>query len=196
MTAPEVRALLVQNNLLALDRLGPVRRDRVVARWGALDEVTSVSRLAWLPVHFDVDLAVALDAEIGTNAVRQWAREGLERTMEAPMLRALVDGALRLFASSPGGAYRWVCRGWTVLFRHCGTLEIASSDARSCTLVIKDPAREIRVRPYLQGMASSLSLPLQLFQAEGTVLLEEQSDEIRFFVHWRPLPRRVSPETR
>ena len=72
---PEVRALLLQNNLSSIESLRSFERDqwtKVLVRWGpeAYVAVSSVSRIGWTPVKYDVQLAIAIAEEMGLPALR------------------------------------------------------------------------------------------------------------------------------
>ena len=104
--------------------------------------------------------------------------------MASPLLKPLVDGAVHIFGADPAGLYRWVCRAWELLFRNCGTIELASRGPRSCVFVLHEPPAIMTERAYLEGMASSFGGPLERFDVKGNVDLDVRADEVRFIISW------------
>lgn len=186
---PEVRALLLQNNLSSVEQLRSFDRERwakVLARWGpeAYEAVCKVSRIGWVDVKYDVQLATAIAEELGTPALREWARSSISKAMASPILKPLVDGAVHIFGAEPAALYRWICRAWGVLFRNCGDLELRAIAARSCIVVLHEPPAVVKERAYLEGMTSSFGGPLEMFDVAGKVELDVRPQEVRFLISW------------
>ena len=109
MAAPRILAGFVQSTLEAVETLGPDAAERVRARMRpeSLEAMRQASRIAWIPLLLDVELTNAIFAQVGAQRGRAFMRDNLRRSFDLPVLRGLLDTAMRLLGRDPERLLRW-----------------------------------------------------------------------------------------
>lgn len=181
-----MKASHIQENVRALAQLGPEREREARARISAatMDAVMSANRVAWLPIEYDVEITEAVGS-LGASATRDWSREAMLKTIDGPLFRAFVTGALNLFGSAAGMYLRLFVRGYSQIYRHCGTLQLIDEDVNSLTLRLVDaPASILKSEAYLEGLAGAFESSFALGNAKGHIDVAIRSTHCDFRCAW------------
>lgn len=187
-TEPLIRVAQLRADLEVLPEIWPDRAERIRARLRPETEaaIASATRLDWLPFAANLELIEAVHAEGGEPAVREWARRALLRTARAPLLKPIVDGAVRLFGLEPGGVLRFAPRVWEIVFRHCGEMEVAprEREARLSLVRLPPPARH---HPFLISVAGAVEATCEICRVKGQATVEPveaSSDRADLVLRW------------
>lgn len=167
---PSIKVQFLRENFEALERLGEEHRAAVIERLPAGTRATlwDLPPTGWVDVALDVDLTLAIDEVAGRDALRAWARVGLASSLDAPFLRAMVQGATRLFGLDPGSFLRVLPRGMTSIYRDCGTFDFDRTEERCAVVTVRGaPASWTTTDAYLDGFAGALEALLALARKEG-----------------------------
>ncbi len=175
-------------DLEVLPEIWPERAGRIRARLRpeTLAAIESATRLDWMPFAVDLEVVEAVHAEGGDGGVRQWSRQALLRTARAPLLKPLVDGAVRLFGLEPGGVLRFAPKVWVTIFRHCGDMEVAGGAGEARVSLVRLPP-PVRHQPFLTSIAGAVEAVCDICRVRGSVAFEPRapsSDRADFAVRW------------
>ena len=186
---PAIRASFFHANLAALSALGADAERRVRARIPAelLREIEEAARVAWLPVEHDVLLTDAIDAELGRAALRRWARDGVLRATEGPLLSPIVRSARAIFGITPASMLRRAPQAWRMLYRDCGRLVYEAVGERGARVELLDsPAVLLRSTPYLDGLGAGLEAAMVLtgHQGEARLAVDTAAGRARYACTW------------
>lgn len=187
MPGPSIRASFFHSNLKALAALGPEAARRVLARMPpeVLQEVEGAARIAWVPLEHDLAITDAIEAELGRDALRRWARDGVLRAGDTPLLSPLIRSARAIFGMTPHAFLRRAPLAWTLLFRECGRLEYGARGERSARIELYDaPAVLLASQAYLEGMSAGLEAAIDLAREAGRVRVEQNERETAFSADW------------
>lgn len=125
-----------------------------------LDLLESGDRLAWLPLEDDRDMVLAIIAELGVDeAVELWRRFTTHWT-ETPLVKPIVDAAVRVFGVDFGTLARLLARFYSVEYRGMGMMQIQVHDDGASMTVRDMPAAMFEGDAYLtvfRGMATGFS---------------------------------------
>jgi len=159
------------------DALKPETRDAIENAWAA----------SWLPIGHDVELTEAFFALAGRERACRAMRSNLASTFQKPILRPLVEGALRIFGShDPRKLLRWAPRAWSLLFRNVGEMSAEIGLDRATVELLDLPPEVADSREYLLGTAAAISAIYDLTGFEGTCeLLEHGDGKACFELHWQ-----------
>jgi hypothetical protein len=150
-----MRAGHLKENVSALHHLGPEIEARVRRRQQAnIGLIERAARMEWLDVRLDAELMEAIALEAGLAAVRRLNSDAITKTMEGPLLRPLVDGALKLFGFTPSSLVRWAGHAYQQIYRDCGAVEV--SEDRCLLRVTGLPPALRRSAPWLEGLAGAI----------------------------------------
>jgi hypothetical protein len=173
--SPATRARSAQEVLSSLDEHTPGLSERVRARIPAesLAVIDRTAATGWIPVEHDRWIPQATIEELGEVDAVAYLRSFLGGHMRTPLLRAILDGAIRMFGMSPGSIVRMLPRAWSLIFRDQCRVEIEARDAHSARVVLHDVAPEviewsaypISFRAFMLGI-------IDLVDAEGEVTME------------------------
>jgi hypothetical protein len=115
------------------------RAERVLARLpeGPADLVANAGRTTWIPIEDDACYVDAVVTELGPDAEELW-HAYTSRFMTRPIVRALIEGATRLFGLSPGTFVRIIPRIWASSFKHAGQVELDRSNPEQYVVTFSD----------------------------------------------------------
>jgi hypothetical protein len=184
---PEISAHHTQAALQALGERSPALLARVRGRLRpevreALDAAT---RLDYLPAHVDLEVALAIHAEAGSEVARRVAREVLRRSLAGPLLGSLVTSASALFGLTPPDLLRWSSRGWSRVCRDCGELQVVGVADEVVHLALTGLPERLEVPSYLQSIGAALEAFLDVCQVDGEVEVEPRPGGAHFELRWR-----------
>lgn len=156
-----------------------------------LEELDHGAKAAFVPLALDVHIVDAVGDVLGLAALDRWARESMRTSARGPLVRPIVEGARRVFGS---GVARMVAhmlpRTFAHLYRHAGHFEYRDAAGDTMTFVYRDMPAEIRdSRWYLQAIASSMTIALELAHLDGRVVLDRGRSEPHLVFDWSPTDR-------
>jgi len=187
---PEIAASHTRTTLRVLGEHAPGAEARVLAR--LLPEVRAAldgaARSDYLPAMVDLDVAIAIHAEVGPEAARAVARETLRRSLAGAVLGGLVRSAAALFGLTPPGLLRWAGRGYGRVCRDCGELTMTSTGDGVVHLSLTLLPQGLDAPAYLESMAGALEAFLDVCQVEGGVRVEPRPGGAAFELRWRRPP--------
>src|SRR6185503_18248737 len=97
-----MRASQMKTNVASLAELGEVgTRVLAAVRPQTLEEIDRTVGVSWLPVGLDVELTEAADRMLGRDGLERWSRDSMRKSFDGPLLRHMVEGAVRLFGLEP-----------------------------------------------------------------------------------------------
>jgi hypothetical protein len=184
---PEIAALHTRTTLEVLGSLLPGAAEQVRARLQpevrqALDGAT---RLDYLPALVDLEVATAIHAVAGADALRRVARETLRRSLTGSLLGALTQSATALFGLTPPGLLRFGARGYARVCRDCGELKVAATSDGLVELALTGLPDGLQVPLYLDAMAGGFEALLDVCEVDGRVRVEARPAGARFLLEWR-----------
>lgn len=146
---------------LVRDRLGP-------AAVAAIEDATSID---WLPAQMDLDLTLALHGALGEARFGRFFRQELARAFSGPLLKVIVEAALRVFHADAAAFAGWVGKGWPLLFRDCGSWIVERAGDGEAVVRIHDLPPAFVNDVWLRSVAHSLDAFWDLARARGAVTL-------------------------
>jgi len=173
--SPRILATFVQSSLEEMVKLDAEVGDRVRVslKPDVLEAIETASPISWLPVELDVELTECFFQVAGAERARRAFREALARSIERPLLRPLVDGALGLFGRNPTKILRWVPKAWSLIYRDCGEMRCTHAGEGSARLELGLlPPPIVHSSCYLTGTAATVSAFFDWLDIEGQVRLE------------------------
>jgi hypothetical protein len=172
VSQPRILAGFVQGTLAGVPAASraAVRARLAPATLAALE---GSSRLSWLPVEVDVELTHAIYAELGAGRARELFRYSLSTALDAPILRSLVQGALRIFGATPERFFGWAPKAYGQLYRDAGEMRFARDEPGSARLELLGlPPAMAGSRDYLDGMGGAVAAGFDVMGVKGEVTLE------------------------
>ena len=179
MPQPRILAGFVQGTLGCVP---PAARAGVRARLApeTLAVLERSGRLAWLPIEVDVELTRAIYAELGAGRARELFRSGLSTALDAPILRSLVQAALRIFGANPARVFGWAPKAYAQLYRDAGAMRFEREEPGCARLELTElPAPVAASRDYLDGMVGAVAAGFDVMGVKGEVTLERLDVEAR-----------------
>ncbi len=183
---PEIAAVHTRTTLEVLGELSPGADARVRARLApdVREALDAAARSDFLPAMVDLDVAMAIHAELGLDAARRVARECLRRSLTGTVLGGLVRSAAALFGLTPPGLLRWAGRGYGRVCRDCGDLSVTSTEDGLVRLLLAGLPEGLEAPSYLESMAGALEAFLDVCQVEGSVQVEPCPGGAAFLLRW------------
>jgi hypothetical protein len=191
-TDPAVRASHLKEDLAALSSLGPDLEARVRARVATrlLRAIEDATRVDWLPIELNVELAEAVFGEAGEARTRAWARASFNLSLNA-FFKPLFETALRLFDPTPHRIFGFVPRAWPAVYRNAGSASVVEHAPEESRIAIEDLPFALMNDAFLRAVAGTFECGLELAQVEGRVAVLPWSAEARtatWAATWRRKP--------
>jgi hypothetical protein len=185
MGDPSMRASYIKDNVAALALLGDAAA-RIEARVpDVIATVAAASKLEWMPLQLDIALTAAVFAESGRDGVRAWSRRALLQSLQGPLLKPILDGAVTLFGLSPPALLKRSPLIWKQIYRDCGLLHIEEPERHVVNVVIAGvPTLISDDVGYLEGTAGAFEAVLELTHVKGHV--DVVAVPVGFRVAWSP----------
>ncbi len=185
----QVRALQLKVNLTTIDELGPelARGVRGLIRPSTLEAVERAAPLHWMPIELDVEIARAVQTCLGTAEGKRWATAALRKTIASPLLAPLRAVAVDVFRATPGNFLKFASRGWALLVRNGGELEIATLEPSGARLILRPLPPALRSMPYLISVCGALHAVIEEAGAvaASNVEIAPAGDHAVFSFTWR-----------
>ena len=110
----------------------------------------------------------ALHAGLGPARFHRFWRDQLVQAFSGPLLRVVVDAALRVFRVDAMSFTSWVGRGWGLLFRDCGAWTVERAGPGTARLRIEAlPAACVEDEIWLRSVSHSLDAFWVLARTQG-----------------------------
>lgn len=185
---PLVRAAMIHSNLDELAALGPETKALVEVRLDPkmLAEIRDSSRLAWLPVAYDVLLSETIELVLGRTAMRAWSKQGMLRIAKSPTLEPILRSVNAVFGLTPRGYLRRAPQIWSVIYKDVGRPEpILPDDENRAELHVHDvPAEVLRSRAYVVALEGGIESAMTLASVEGRVRVDVLGTKLVFDCRW------------
>lgn len=167
---PAVRARHMKNLLGAIERLEAEESARV--RAGIPDalvaSVADATSVDWLPLETNLVVTRALHAGLGDARFYRFFRDQLVEAFSGPLLRVIVDAALRVFRVDATSFTSWVGRGWGLVFRDCGAWTVERAGPGMARLRIEGlPGACVADEVWLRSVAHSLDAFWVIARTQG-----------------------------
>jgi len=191
VTQPLIRARHLLSILEHVDKLPePDRRAvRAAVDPAVLAQIESAAVSDWLPFALDLALTHAVAGVLGAAGTHQFFLRQQLAASQSPLLKTLAESATAIFGLDPGSWTRWIPRGWSIIFRDCGSWEIERTGPGEVRLALVDlPARCLDDEVWLRSVASSFSSMLVVAKAEGEFALDgvdRARSAARYRLRWR-----------
>jgi len=187
-----IRASIPKSSWDEVALLDPVRQAHIRKLLGepVAGELTAVSGVAWVAFEVEAKLADAVFEALGPADARAFYRRKTVRSFEIPLIRPLLQSALRLFGASPASMVKLVGRTWALVSRNCGTYScVDESSKRRCVSVVSDfPTRFYRRRQaWLESAIGGYEAFFAPFHLQGRVSVTETdfaAGSARFVLEW------------
>ncbi len=156
--------------LESIERLPPEESARVRAQIPeplarSVAEATSID---WLPLETNLVVTRALHAGLGDARFYRFWRDQLVEAFSGPLLRVIVEAALRVFRVDAMSFASWLGRGWGLLFRDCGAWTVERAGPGMARLRIDAlPAACLADEIWLRSVAHSLDAFWVLARTQG-----------------------------
>lgn len=141
---------------------------RALVRPALLAQIEQSSGIDWLPLESNLVVTRALHEVLAPAAFHLFFRDHLLESFQGPLLKTMVDTAMRIFGIDPGSWARWVPKGWALVFKDTGAWSVVRVELGEVTFRLEGlPDACIRDRVWLSSVASSLSAIIVLAKAKG-----------------------------
>lgn len=143
----------------------------------AIERVETARAQTWLPVELDVFLTNAVAEGAGPEGLDAWSRAAIRNSIEGPLLRPIVNGAVRLFGLRPSGFLGMMPRIFDHIYRNAGRIvRDAGDDESHIHLRYVDIPEVIVESPaYLHSVAAAMAVALELCRVDGEVQLVREA---------------------
>ncbi len=141
---------------------------RALVRPALLAQIEQSSGIDWLPIESNLIVTRALHEVLSPGAFHLFYRDHLLESFQGPLLKTMVDTAMRIFGIDPASWARWVPKGWALIFKDTGAWSVVRVEPGHVTMRLEGlPDACIRDRVWLSSVASSLSAIIELAKAKG-----------------------------
>lgn len=182
----------MKENLASLSDFGrPIEaRIRDAMPTDVLEWIDAATRVNWFPVQTDIALTEAVARCAGAEGLARWSADTMRRSFEGPMLKPIVDGAIRIFGLSPAGMLKFAPTAWAHIYRNCGALEYKVLRPGAVELHNTGAAAQVvHSEAYLTGVTASIGAVLDVCRAKGEgTYRREAEDHLVFRFDWRSGP--------
>ncbi len=160
----------MKNLLDAIARLDPdeARRVRALVPDAIVRAVDDATSIDWLPLDANLVVTRALHDGLGDARFYRFFRDQLVDAFSGPLLRVIVEAALRVFRVDATAFATWVGRGWGLVFRDCGAWTVERAGPGIARLRIEAlPAACLQDEVWLRSVSHSLDAFWVLARTQG-----------------------------
>lgn len=177
---PAVRGSHLKEDLEALAELGPELEERIRSRISPLTlrTIEDATRVDWLPVELNAELAEAVFDEGGDAKTRAWARASFRLSLGA-FFKPLLETVMRLFDPTPHRIYTFVPRAWPAVYRCAGAASVAEHGPLESRITLTDLPPALMRNAFLRAVGGTFESALELAHVEGRVTLLPWTAESR-----------------
>lgn len=156
---PAVRGQYMQMFAAHIGRLPQEDRHAIssVLPEAVWQQIESAGVFGWLPIEVNLVCTRAVAESLGKERTHQFFRSLLLDAMRSHLLRALVDGVLRVAVRDVGLYLTWVGKGFDLMFRDVGRWDVIERVPGRAVLRLSGLAPEcIRDEIWIQSLASAM----------------------------------------
>jgi len=128
----------------------------------------------WLPGEMNLEVTRAVYRGLGPEGGARFFRLALGEAFSGPLLRIVVEAALRVFRVDAASFAEWLGKGWVLVFQDCGHWIVDRVGAQEATLRIEAlPPAFVEDVVWLGSVAHALDAFFDVARATGRFRLEE-----------------------
>lgn len=127
-SVPLIKASYFQGSIDALSVLGSGEAEARERLRSIIEGTSTASRADWLPMEWDYELTRVVHVVGGRAAVLELSRRSFLAAVEGPLLRPVLQGALRVFGVSPRAILKVVSNAWGAGTKDAGVMTAVSTD--------------------------------------------------------------------
>jgi hypothetical protein len=188
---PSIRATQLKSDLTALEDLGAEVRDRVLERLPPefVSTVADASRLDWVPVPTLARLCRAIRQVTDEEVLRNWSRAATNLSLETPLFRPILTGAVAIFGRDPQKIYKVMPTAWNAAMKACGELKVDTGTPGHVVLDLRGAPDAVKDRDFLLATAGAFEVVFDECRVEGRCDLDHRmpGDDPRFLARWQSL---------
>lgn len=144
----------MQSNVACLDTLPEAEAIRRACA-ALIAPVETALRISWLPLDLNAALIEEVERICGLEAAKTWVHASLLRSMKSTLLKPVVDAVMYLGLGAPQHGLKRCSYGWDLIYKSAGQVECTHAGVGEATIVLSDPAAEVRTPTYLRAVASA-----------------------------------------
>jgi hypothetical protein len=169
MTEARIRAPVTKAIVEMIDELPPADRDAIRQAAGpSIDAVEQALRSSWLPLATQLETLHAIDQRLGRAGYLDFCQRHFIRTVETPLVRAVFDGAVRLFGMGPEAVFKVFRRSWAMMSTHAGEVNLVELTPEHLRIEVRAlPLEEARASLFIEGFAATFTGVFRLFEIDG-----------------------------
>lgn len=170
MVGPAVRARHMKGLLGAIERLEPREAEcvRALIPEPLMRSVADATGVDWLPLETNLVVTRALHGGLDGARFHEFMRDQLLASFSGPLLRVVVEAALRVFRVDATSFAGWVGRGWSLVFRSCGAWTVEGAGPGVARLRFDSlPTACLEDEVWLRSIAHSLDAFWVLARTKG-----------------------------
>jgi len=183
MSEALIKASYFQGTINALAVLGSKRAEAERLLQAEIAATKAASRADWLPMTFDFKLTAVVHDLGGKDAVVALNRASFLAATDGPLLRPIVQGALRVFGVSPRAFVKMVGNAWEAGTRNAGAMSASFEDDHSAIVVLNGLHAELR---WYEGFIGLLEGVYEITAHEGTATVTAHDGGATYEMRWRP----------
>ena len=188
---PLVRGSHLKEDLRALEALGarPAARIRASLKPDSLRAIEEATRIDYLPLAYNIEMADAVYAQASGAGSRLWARTSLLSSLGG-LFQPLFEAATALFHPAPPLFYKYIPRGWLLSYRGCGEFSVEEPSPGRTLLIGNGLAPAMFCDSYLTAVCGTFEAVFSLTEfAGGANCVSQDKDRLSatWEAEWRPL---------
>jgi hypothetical protein len=189
MSDPEMRTVLVQNQLAAIDDLLPVEAQRIrqALPREALARVDGAGIFDWEPVETHLAIIEATLEILGPDEARRVWRHTTLRLFKGPIVGTFAEGVLSLLSISPLEALRWMDKLDPLINRGMGSVRVEPDvTPNGARILLSDVPRVIlESTAWLNSQQTAFVASLEFLRAKDGRAALVELDAPRGRAVWR-----------
>jgi hypothetical protein len=184
---PQMRSGYFKQGVKALSALPAGERERILSAVKA-ETLAVIERdvdVGWVDLGVNADFTEAVYRVVGARGTRAYGRRVGNSSFETPILRSMMEAAIRLFGVGPAGLYKLMRRSWSGVYRNCGEVEVEARPGNGVHIVLHDAPELMRAPPYLESISGGLEAIFDFCSVAGEVRPEPRRGGIEWTVTWK-----------
>lgn len=135
----------------------------------SLEQIRSASRVGWVDMECNYELNEGIFAAVGIEGGRTFFRELYTEFFQRSLFRAFLQGIRALGAKEPGAYIKHAPRGWEMIWRDLGRVQVGPRDATSIELHFEDQPERVFAPnlPWFEYMAAVFEVAFVLCDVQG-----------------------------
>lgn len=159
-----------------VDALPAHQSSRILAKTlpATLATVAESTPGAWLPIELNVELTENLSVVLGAERAREFFRSTTLAEYETNLFKSFIATVTRLLGLTPAVFVKMTPRGWSLVFRACGTFRPLERDGQMARLLFSAiPAPCCRNELWLESVRSAFYTAFDLSEVNGEIIWDD-----------------------